>query len=252
MINTINNEDCLETIKRIPKGMVDLVFTSPPYNMNLRIRNGKYCSRQVVDEFSTKYNGFSDNLPIDDYFDLHLNIIQSLMEISPLVIIDFQVVTGSKRAWFKIIGELSDYLKDVAVWDKGHGQPAMQSGVINRATEYLLFFSKEDGISRRFNQAQFDRGTLSDIWRVPKARSYSKSHGASMPVDLATKAIESFTDIGQTIYDPFGGTGTTAVAASQLGRNFIVSEISQDYCQVIRERLSQSEIFAELIRDEMT
>jgi len=63
-INKIYNESCLDTLKRIPSNSIDLVITSPPYNMNLRIRNGEYCSRQIVKEFSTKYEGFDDNLPI--------------------------------------------------------------------------------------------------------------------------------------------------------------------------------------------
>ena len=57
-INKIYNEDCLDTLKRIPDNSIDLVITSPPYNMNLRIRNGKYCSRQIVKEFSTKYEKY--------------------------------------------------------------------------------------------------------------------------------------------------------------------------------------------------
>ena len=54
----------METLRRVPDNFVDLVVTSPPYNMNLRIRNGKYCSRQIVKEFSTKYEGFDDNMPL--------------------------------------------------------------------------------------------------------------------------------------------------------------------------------------------
>jgi len=63
--------DCLERLKEIPDGSVDMVLTSPPYNMNLRIRNGKYCSRQIVKEISTKYKSFDDNLPMDDYFEFN-------------------------------------------------------------------------------------------------------------------------------------------------------------------------------------
>lgn len=68
----VYNEDCLETLKRIPDDAIDLVITSPPYNMNLRIRQGKYCSRQIVKEFSTKYEGFNDNLPLEEYYHFHL------------------------------------------------------------------------------------------------------------------------------------------------------------------------------------
>jgi len=58
-INKIYHENCLDTLKRVDDQAIDLVVTSPPYNMNLRIRNGKYCSRQVVKEFSTKYESFA-------------------------------------------------------------------------------------------------------------------------------------------------------------------------------------------------
>ena len=60
--NRIYNESCLDTLARMSDDDVSLSITSPPYNMNLRIRNGKYCSRQIVKEFSTKYEGFDDNL----------------------------------------------------------------------------------------------------------------------------------------------------------------------------------------------
>jgi DNA modification methylase len=67
--------DCLEKMKDIPDGSVDLILTSPPYNMNLRIRNGKYCSRQIVKELTTKYEGFDDNLTMDEYFKFNKDVI---------------------------------------------------------------------------------------------------------------------------------------------------------------------------------
>ena len=66
--NTIYNENCLNTLRRIENDSVDLVITSPPYNMNLRIRNGKYASRQIIEEFSSKYQNFTDNIPIKKYY----------------------------------------------------------------------------------------------------------------------------------------------------------------------------------------
>ena len=112
-INRIYNEDCMNTLERIPDNFINLVITSPPYNMNLRIRNGKYCSRQIVKEFSTKYEGFDDNMPIEEYYAFHLGVLKELLRTSALIFYNIQIVTGSKRAIFKIIGELSDYLKDI-------------------------------------------------------------------------------------------------------------------------------------------
>ena len=70
-LDHIYNEDCLDTLKRMKNDSIDCVITSPPYNMNLRIRNGKYCSRQIVKELSTKYSNFNDNLPIEEYNKFH-------------------------------------------------------------------------------------------------------------------------------------------------------------------------------------
>lgn len=105
-LNKTYNEPNLETLKRIPDNSIDLVLTSPPYNMNLRIRNGKYCSRQITKEFSTKYEGFDDNLPIDEFYNLHSSIIRELLRTSSIIFYNIQIVTGSKRAFFKIIGFL--------------------------------------------------------------------------------------------------------------------------------------------------
>ena len=76
MLNSIVNESCLDTLSRMVDNSVDLVITSPPYNMNLRIRKGEYTSRQIVKEFSTKYSEFSDNLPLEDYYHFHKLVLQ--------------------------------------------------------------------------------------------------------------------------------------------------------------------------------
>ena len=100
--NFIYNQDCLETLKKMEDSSVDLVLTSPPYNMNLRIFYGKYRSRQVTKELSTKYSNFSDNMPIEDFYNFHLKVLKELIRVSNIVFYNIQVVTGSKRAFFKI------------------------------------------------------------------------------------------------------------------------------------------------------
>ena len=107
----IFNEDCLSTMAKMLTGSVDIVITSPPYNMNLRIRNGEYCSRQIIPEISTKYKSFPDNLPIDEFYELHKDILTELLRVSNRVFYVIQIVTGSKRAFFNLIGEFSKKLK---------------------------------------------------------------------------------------------------------------------------------------------
>jgi DNA (cytosine-5-)-methyltransferase len=236
-VNKIYNENCIETLRRIPDNFVNLVVTSPPYNMNLRIRNGKYCSRQIVKEFSTKYEGFDDNMPIEEYYDFHLEVLRELLRTSGLIFYNIQIVTGSKRAIFKIIGELSDYLKDIVVWDKGYAQPAMAERVLNRRTELILIFDAKNAISRQFEQGNFARGTLDDIWQIKRGKKITDTHSAVFPEELVKTIIEHFSLPGDLVYDPFMGTGTTAYVARAMGRNFLGSELTEKYFEVANKRL---------------
>lgn len=237
-MNKIFNESCEDTLKKLPKDSIDLVITSPPYNMNLRIRNNKYCSRQILKtEFSTKYEGFDDNLPIDEYYNFHSKIISELLRVSSVIFYNIQIVTGSKRAFFKIIGDYSDYIKDIIVWDKGVAQPAMAKNVLNRQSELIIVFDSNRAISRQFDVCNFGRGTLNDVWTIKRGKKISKEHSATFPEELVEKIITNFTNENDIIYDPFAGTGTTAIVAKRLNRNYICSEISKKYCEIIEERL---------------
>lgn len=241
-LNTIYKEDCLKTLKKMEDASIDLVITSPPYNMNLRISKGRYHSRQIVKEISTKYTEFSDNLPLEEYNLLHTSILRELLRVSDLVFYNIQIVTGSKRSIFKMIGEFSDYLKDIIVWDKGHGQPAMQKQVLNKRTELILIFENDYPVSRQFRKrGQFARGTLDDLWEIKRERSKGENHGAVFPQELVATILENFSKEGDIVYDPFMGTGTTAVVAKQLNRKFIGSEISQKYIKIANQRLKESE-----------
>ncbi len=236
--NKLYNEDCLLTMSKLEDNAIDLVITSPPYNMNLRILKGKYCSRQLVKEISTKYEEFSDNLPINEFYNFHKIVLQELLRVSKLIFYNISVVTGSKRAFFKLIGEYSDYLKDIIIWDKGVAQPAMLAGVLNRQSELILVFEKDNAISRKFSQAKFDRGTLSDTWKISRGTKIDASHGAVFPAELVEKILCNFSSEGEVIYDPFSGTGTTAVVSKRMNRRWIGSEINPNYVRLSETRLN--------------
>jgi len=248
-LNQIYHEDCLSTLKKMKDDFVDIVITSPPYNMNLRIRKGAYCSRQIVKEISTKYTEFDDNLPIDEYNKFHTAVLRELLRVSQLIFYNIQIVTGSKRSIFKMIGELSDSLKDIIVWDKGNAQPSIQEQVLNRRTELILVFDKDYPISRQYRKkGRFTRGTLDDIWEIKRERSAGgEDHGAVFPKELIGKILDNFSKEGDVIYDPFMGTGTTAVVAKRHNRMFIGSEISEKYIQIAKQRLRKAEdLFTEV------
>ncbi len=240
-VNKIYNESCIDTLKKIPDNFVEAVITSPPYNMNLRIRNGEYTSRQIVKEISTKYEGFPDNLPIDDYYNFHREVISELLRVSNRIFYVVQIVTGSKRAIFKIIGEFSEKLKDIIIWDKKVAQPSIGAQILNRRSELILVFENDYPISRQYRNASFKRGTLNDIWSIGRQNSKSSKHGAVFPEELVQTIIKNFTAEGDIVYDPFLGTGTTAIVAKKMNRKFIGSELLTDYFEISKQRIAEAE-----------
>lgn len=235
--------DCQDVLPQIQDQSIDMVFTSPPYNMRTRIRNGEYTEREKSEHFSKKYDHFHDALGIDEYYEFHRAIVSELLRISQIVFINIQIVTGSKEAWFKIIGDFNRHIKDVIVWDKGEGQPAMHEAVINRSYELILILESGGSAGRAFSKHYFKRGEMQDVWRLGRGGNGKfDNHSATFPVDLAGKAINGWTKSGDTILDPFNGMGNTLLAAKRLGRKAIGIEISKKYCETTQELLNQHEM----------
>ena len=229
--------DSLSILKTMPSSSVDMVITSPPYNMNLRIRNGKYCSRQITKELTTKYEGFSDNLPMEDYFEFSKNIVTELLRVSDLVFYNVQFLTGNKPALFKLLGFFADYVKEFIVWDKINAEPAIGAGVLNSRFEVIIVFQKSKPESRSFATAQFKRGTLQNLLQIKRGKPVSNKHKAVMPIELADLLVKNFSQDGATILDPFMGTGTTGIACAINNRRFIGIELLYDYFTIAKDRI---------------
>jgi len=244
--NKIYCGDCLEILSGLPDKSIDLVFTSPPYNMRTRIRNGEYTTREKTEHFSKKYKHFDDALPIDEFYSFHKKVLTELLRVSKLVLYNFQIVTGSKEAFFKIIGDFHKDIKDIIVWDKRHGQPAMHSNILNNTYELILILEDDKKCGRMIQNAIFKRGTLSNVWRVIGNKKTDVSgHSASFPEELAKIAITNFSKEGDIVLDPFLGTGTVALVAKKNNRKYIGIEICEEYYKAAEVKLSQPTIFEE-------
>lgn len=236
-INKVYNENCLDTMSKMSDKFVDLVITSPPYNMRTRIRNGKYTTREKGEHFSKKYAFFDDALPINDFYQFHSSVFKELLRVSKIICYNIQIVTGSKEAFFKIIGDFNKYIKDIIIWDKGSGQPAMHTKVLNSCYEMILILEGDNRAGREIKNAKFKRGEMNNILRIRRGKKISKNHSAIFPEQLPDELIKAFSEKKDLIYDPFMGTGTTAKMAIINNRNWIGSEISKEYCDIINERI---------------
>jgi site-specific DNA-methyltransferase (adenine-specific)/modification methylase len=246
MENIINTEkyklicgNCLDVMKTIPDKQVDLVLTSPPYNMRTRICNGKYTTREKSEHFSKKYSEFHDALPIDKFYEFHKACLLEMLRISKVVAYNFQIVTGSKEAFFKLIGDFNKDIKDIIVWDKGFGQPAMHEKVLNSAYELILILENDKKAGRVIQNAIFDRGTMQNILRINRGTSKIKGHAAVFPEKLVESIILNFSKENDTVLDPFMGSETTGVVCKKLNRGFIGVELCEKYYNDAKERIER-------------
>lgn len=241
-INKIYNEDCLETMRRMPDNFVDLVITSPPYNMITQVKYNKYIKRVSNTHKANKYVDFNDGLGIDEFYELHSSVLKELLRVSKVVLYNFQIVSGSKEAFFKMIGDFNKYIKDIIIWDKINCLPASREQILNAGYEMILVMENDAHLGRTIKNGTFGRCEMDNIIRVPRKKESidDVKHNAVFPEQLCDILIKGFSNSGDLVYDPFMGSGTTAKMSLVNGRNYIGSEISKEYHSVAEKRIHET------------
>lgn len=241
-LNKIYNMDCLDGMKQMEDNSVNITITSPPYNANLRLSNGKFSKINDKCDQRSKYIGFDDALQPLQYFEWQSRVIREMLRVTKnYVFYNIQLLSSNKLALFKLFGEFSEQIKEVFIWDKGFGEPAIQEGVVNSVFEFVIVFSKNDSLKRSFAECNFKRGKFQNMLRIGKnfKNKISNYNSALMPITLPRKLILAFSREEDIVFDPFSGSGTTAKASKELNRKWIGFEISPEYCKIAEKRLSQ-------------
>lgn len=237
-LNKIYLEDCLETMSKMPDGYVDYCITSPPYN--------------ITNKSLSKYKEFSDDMKDEDYFENQKRVISEMLRVTKNhIFYNIQMVSGNKFALHRLIGHFYKNIKEVLIWKKS-GQPAISEKVFNSAFEYIIILSNNNPDKRYFNDANFKRGTQNNIFNVLNSHSnkFADVHKAVFPLDLPRYFMVNFGNKNDIWYDPYMGTGTTAVGAIKEQKRYIGSEISQEYLNLSEKRIlpfkQQGNLFANL------
>lgn len=102
----------------------------------------------------------------------------------------------------------------------------------------LIVFSN-DAMTRKFKNAKFDRGTLDNVWQIGKSKPTIENHSAGYPKQLTDKILLNFADQGFRVFDPFLGTGTTAISSHFYGCDFVGCELDEDYYKAAVNRFNQ-------------
>jgi DNA modification methylase len=248
-INKIYNENCLDTMKKMESDFIDLTVTSPPYD-NLR-----------------KYNGYSFNFEgiAKELFRVTKNGGVIVWVVGDATIKGSETGTSFKQALYFI--QCGFNLHDTMIYKKNScTYPANKKSVrYSQIFEYMFIFSKgkpkainliTDKKNKWAGSSSFDGKIKSvpeysprnNIWEYTTSFNDRTGHPAVFPEKLATDHIISWSNEGDLVYDPFMGSGTTAKMALLNNRNYIGSEISSEYCEIIEKRINsialQIDLFA--------
>ena len=247
--------DCLEVMKEIPDGVIDLTVTSPPYD-DLRTYNGySFDFENVAKELYriTKEGGVI------------------VWNINDAKINGSETGTSFRQALYFM--QIGFSLNDTMIWNKG-GFSAVGALKSQYAPvfEYMFIFRKgkggvfnpicdrpnknagkkvsgtirqKDGSTKPMSKTMVinDFGQRFNIWEIsPQRQKGSNCHPAPFPLEMAQDHILSWSNEGDLVFDPFGGSGTTACAAIKNNRKWVTCEISEEYANLAVERILNHEV----------
>jgi modification methylase len=244
--NVIMQGDCIDILSRLPDRSVDLVFADPPYNLQLGggLTRPDQSTVDGVDDEWDKFDSF-------DAYDLFCH--QWLEECRRVLKDDGAIwVIGSYHNIFRVGAILQDqgfWIQNDVIWLKSNPMPNFKGTRFQNAHETLIWAGKSERSKCTFNYDALkvfneDKQMRSD-WLIPlctggerlKDEDGKKAHPTQKPESLLHRVLLATTNPGDTVLDPFSGTGTTAAAAKRLGRNYVGIERDETYVRLSRARL---------------
>ena len=218
-LNKIYNEDCLEGMKRISDGSVDLIVTDPPYLINY--------SRHV------KGHRFENKILNDNNPELISKYIKECYRILKNNSAMYMFTSHKTVDFFKQELENTGFnVKNMIIWDKQRQGMGDTSTVFGFQYELIFFVSK--------GQPKIRGKRLSDIWSFPKVVGRNQVHQNQKPIELIERCITKHSNEGDVVFDGFMGSGTTAIAAINTNRNYIGFELDEEYYNLANERISKT------------
>lgn len=226
--------DCIALMDKMPVESVDLILTSPPYNLKNSTGNGMKDGRGGKWENAELVNGYKthgDNMPHDEYVEWQKACLRSMMRVlredgAIYYNHKWRVQGGLRQDRQDIVGEFP--VRQIIIWQRSGGIN-FNPGYYLPTYEVIYLIAKP-----KFRLAP-QANALGDVWTIPQDKDVP--HPAPFPVELAQRVISSTT--AKIVLDPFIGSGTTGMAAELERRKWIGMDISKDYCTLARDRIDK-------------
>ena len=226
--------DTIEVMRQIPDGKVDLVITSPPYNLKNSTGNGMKDGRGGKWANAALQNGYTnhdDSMPHEEYVKWQRKCLTEMMRIIP--------ETGAifyNHKWRVQDGQLQDRqdivsgfpVRQIIIWRRKGGLN-FNPGYFLPTYEVIYLIAKP-----KFRLTP-KSNAYGDVWEF--TQEMKNEHPAAFPVTLIDRIVSS-TD-AKIILDPFMGSGTSAISAINFNRSYIGIDISPEYCKMAEERIKR-------------
>ncbi len=235
----IINDDFIST-DLIKPNTVDLIITSPPYNLDIN------------------YNGYKDGLPYNEYLKFSRNWLAKAYELAKsdgrfCLNIPLDKNKGGHQS---VYADLTSIAKEVGwkyqstiVWNEGNVSRRTAWGswlsascpYVIAPVEMIVLLYKENWKKNNGGKSEIDKKEFYEwtngIWTFSGESKKKIGHPAPFPLELPKRCIKLFSYVGDVVLDPFLGSGTTLLAAYSLKRKGIGVEIDQKYCELAKQRL---------------
>jgi len=229
MSNEIILGDCYELLKQIKSSSVDLILTDPPYNISRSSNFKKNSDNKKFNNISIDFGDWDQNeIDLDKLFFEFKRILKK----GGTLIIFYDIWKSQNIKYFADLHEFKQ--PRVCQWVKTNPVPInSKRNYLSNAIEFFFTFVK--GKNPTFNSS-YDRG----IYNFPLCHGNERTeHPTQKPLGLIKSLIEKHSNVGDLVLDPFGGSGTTAIAAIELSRDFILFEKDQSYFELSKNRIEQ-------------
>lgn len=249
-LDIVYNEKCEETMERMicNNEKVDCIMTSPPYNMTKR--KGGYAD-------TGRYDVYQDWKPEKEYIDWTVNIFNlfdKVLNNNRVVLYNFSYSIENPSLPYKLVASIVENTNfdiiDTIIWKKKSGLPfPANSKRLCRNWEFVFVFGRKDEVNTYENNRK-----VSSVSEKTGQKYYEAIYNfvdavnndgkcslnqATYSSELCIKLFDIYCQQNWIVYDPFMGTGTTAVAAKKCGLSYLGSEISKAQCDYISERLKE-------------
>lgn len=257
-VNTIYQGDCIKILgEKIDGGSVDLIFADPPYNLSgnrLKWEGNKTGGDWYM------VNEEWDKMTPSEYMQFTRRWIGAC----------YKVMKGNGSIYISctyhnlpivmnVLKQNSFKINNVIVWQKTNAMPNMTKRVFTYTTEFIVWAVKGKNwvfnyeVLKEMNPEKQRDGSpkqMRDVWQLPlvqgKERLHKKDgralHPTQKPEELLKRIISASSNKGGLVLDPFLGSGTTALVAKRLGRNWIGIEKNKKYITAAKKRIKAHEI----------